>query len=75
MHIVRMKLDQWMTENGVSDLDLAARVGRDRTVISKLRKGQIGPSIEVLGAITRLSDGQVTVEDFLPSRRGTEAAA
>lgn len=61
-----MKLEEWMAANKMSDAELAGRVGRDRSVVSKLRKGQILPSIEVLGVLTRISEGQVTVADFLP---------
>lgn len=75
MHPPVMKLEEWMQNNSVSDADLAGRVGRDRTIISKLRKGQIKPSIKVLLAITRLTDGQVTIEDFMPEQSPDEAAA
>ena len=75
MHLRVMKLEEWMHENKVSDADLAGRVGRDRTIISKLRKGQIKPSLEVLVAVTRITEGQVTVNDFMPEQPPDEAAA
>lgn len=65
-----MRLSDWMKGRHLSDADLARLVGRDRSIITKLRAGKIMPSVEVLAAIERLSDGKVTAQDFLVSSRG-----
>lgn len=65
-----MKLEDWMAQAGITDTQLATKVGRDRSVIAKLRAGKTMPSLQVLAAFERLSEGQVTARDFLPSSAG-----
>lgn len=63
-----MKLDQWMTDNGVSNDEMARKLGRDPSVVSRLRRGQTNPSLEVLATLEVVTAGQVTVTDFAAPR-------
>lgn len=60
-----MKLGSWLAKNDKSDAWLAKQVGRDRSFIAKVRKGDALPSVEVAAAIQRLTEGAVTAVDFI----------
>jgi plasmid maintenance system antidote protein VapI len=66
MHIPRMTLEQFMRETGTSDTALAQAIGRDRTFVSRLRRGLVKPSLDTAVAIERFSDGAVRAGDFIP---------
>jgi len=72
-----MLLRDWMERHGVSDDDLAARIGRHRTDCFRYRRGQHVPRAEVIIAIERETNGEVTAEDLLAAymeRRQLKAA-
>jgi ribosome-binding protein aMBF1 (putative translation factor) len=63
-------LDAYLHEAGISDVDFAKRVGRDRSMINKIRRGSLKPTLEVAAAIERESGGVVTMQAWtdLPAR-------
>lgn len=67
-----MTLQEWMDANGVTDDALAARVGVDRSTISRVRRGKIAPSLTLAGALNTITDGCVPMQSFLP-REGIAA--
>lgn len=52
-------LADFMTKAKLTDAVLARQVGRDRTTITKLRRGQALPSLDLALKISSLSKGAV----------------
>lgn len=65
MHLAGMTLEQFMRETGTSDIALAAAIDRDRTFVSRLRRGLVKPSLETAVAIERFSGGRVLASGFV----------
>jgi ribosome-binding protein aMBF1 (putative translation factor) len=55
-------LDDYMTRADVKDADLAAQIERDRSVVNKLRRGTLRPTLEVAAAIERATNGEVPMQ-------------
>ncbi len=60
-----MKLSVWRATNNYTQKDVAKVVGVDSTMVSKYERGLAKPTIFHLAIIHRLTNKQVTVEDFL----------
>jgi DNA-binding XRE family transcriptional regulator len=63
-HIIAMTLHEWLKSEQRTDAWLAAKVGRHRATITKIRNGRLMPSIEVAAKIQRLSRNAVTAADY-----------
>ncbi len=64
-HIGRMTpLAAYMKLAKLTDAALAERVGRDRSTITKIRRGQTRPSLDLAVKIAALSDGMVSPDGF-----------
>ena len=61
-----MTLDEWMTDQRVTDAWLAERVGTDRSRISRIRRGLAVPSLRVAVEIERVTLGKVMAGALLP---------
>jgi transcriptional regulator with XRE-family HTH domain len=65
-----MKLADFMKLEELTDADLAAKVNRDRSSVTRWRRGDNKPDFDALIAIHNISGGRVTAQDFVK----TEAA-
>lgn len=61
-----MKLDAYIRQTGTTEQAIARLVGRSQGTINKLRNGKINPSLDLLNAVFRATNGAVTPNDFLP---------
>lgn len=59
-----MTLSDFMKLEGISDVDLAAQVKRDRSNVLRWRNGVTKPDFDALVAIEKISKGKVTARDF-----------
>ncbi len=59
-----MKLDAWAKREGLTDSELAKRLGVSQPTANRLRSGQRRPGWDVLRRIREVTDSQVTDEDF-----------
>lgn len=64
-----MKLAKFMELTQLTDAELAEKLGRDRSTVTRLRNGSAKPSFEVMLALEILSEGAIRPSDF-----GSEAA-
>lgn len=71
MHTNAMKLADWMETTGTTDAGLAEKVKRDRSTVTRWRRGQTRPDWEALETIQHITKGAVTAVDFVAK----EAAA
>jgi hypothetical protein len=68
-------LDTYLRERSISDAEFGAIINRDRTIVSKLRRGVLLPTLEVAGAIEVATDGQVPMQAWVGQTRPPESAA
>jgi transcriptional regulator with XRE-family HTH domain len=61
-----MKLAVYLTERGISDADFGAKIGRSRSSVSRLRRGETQPDWVTAAKIMSETNGAVTPNDFLP---------
>lgn len=59
-----MTLSEFMAQEGMTDLQLAEKVNRDRSNVYRWRVGDTKPDFDALVAIERMSGGKVTARDF-----------
>lgn len=64
MHILGMTLTDYMNAHGLSDEDFAAKIGVNRTTVSRLRRTNQRPAFATMNAIVSATGGQVTANDF-----------
>lgn len=69
------ELDTYMKEAGINDADFGSRIGRHRSVVSKLRRGLLQPTLNVAAAIEQHSDGRVTMRSWVSSPETEKAPA
>ncbi len=59
-----MTLAEFMKTEGLTDVDIAERVNRDRSNVLRWRNGTTRPDFDALVAIEKISKGRVTALDF-----------
>jgi plasmid maintenance system antidote protein VapI len=55
-------LDAYMTREEVKDADFALIIERDRSMVNKLRRGIVRPTLDVAAAIERATAGAVPMQ-------------
>ena len=68
-----MRLLAYLTENGLSDADFAARIGVSRQAVHRYKTGRRIPDRPIMVRISGETENQVTADDFF--RVATEEAA
>ena len=58
-----MTLDHYLSAAEIKEADFAEQIGTTQSTVNRLRKGQI-PSRDLMVAIVKATDGQVTANDF-----------
>ena len=62
-----MQLSDYMARENLRDGEFAARIGRSRVTVNRIRRGLIRPSWDTIREIRAATDGEVTADDFEPS--------
>lgn len=60
-------LETYMKKAGIGDADFAARVGRDRSMISKVRRGRTRPTLDLAALIETETGGAVPMQAWAQS--------
>lgn len=58
-------LESFMKREQMSDADLAARIGKDRTLVNRLRRGLVKPTLEVASQIEAITDGEISMQSWV----------
>ena len=58
-------LDTYLERAKITDDDFGALIERDRTMVSKLRRGKLLPTLEVAGRIERVTNGEVPMQSWV----------
>ena len=61
------KLTKWREQRGMSKGDLATALGCNRSQIGRWESGLSQPSFAIIDKIDRLTDGEVTINDWYKS--------
>jgi transcriptional regulator with XRE-family HTH domain len=61
---MHMTLAEFMELEKLTDAGLAEKVGRDRSNVTRWRRGDTKPDFEALVAIEKITGGKVTALDF-----------
>ena len=75
MHIAAMTLKEWKALSGKTHSEIADLIGRNRSTITRVLRGDTLPDWETMLAILDVTNGAVTPNDFSPLRVGAPAAA
>lgn len=59
-----MKLADWMALHGLTDDDLAQRLGVDRSSASRYRRGKQIPASTIMVKIAEVTEGEVRPDSF-----------
>lgn len=62
-----------MTKHGIGDAAFADLIGKDRSLVNRLRRGEVRPTLEVAAEIERQTAGEVVMQAWLPSEAGEAA--
>ncbi len=74
MHIQGMTLDQYLTDNGITEATFAKAIDVDQSTVNRLRKGQV-PNKALMAAIFDETAGAVRADDFFGLGEAPSAAA
>lgn len=58
-----MKLTAYLEEHDLSDADFGALIGKDRTTVSRIRRGVLMPTPELMRVIMDVTAGAVMPND------------
>jgi transcriptional regulator with XRE-family HTH domain len=62
-----MKLSDYLSDHQLTDAEFAGQIGRDRTAVTRWRRGTTRPDWDALARILDVTDGAVTANDFAPA--------
>lgn len=63
--LVIMKLSEYLNLKNMTDSQFSEAIGKDRSVVTKYRLGNVTPPIDVIAAIDKETNGAVSFRDFL----------
>ncbi|WP_342657111.1 helix-turn-helix domain-containing protein [Sphingomonas sp. NY01] len=58
-------LADYMQQERITDAAMASAIGKDRSLVNRLRNGSVRPTIEVAAAIERETGGQVPMQAWV----------
>lgn len=58
-------LDSFMKRKGIGDTELATLIGKDRTLVNRLRRGLVRPTLDVAGQIEAVTEGEITMQSWV----------
>jgi transcriptional regulator with XRE-family HTH domain len=68
-------LDAYLERNGIKDAEFAPRIGRDRSMVSKLRRGIVRPTLDLAATIEAETHGEVPMRSWLADSSPAQADA
>jgi plasmid maintenance system antidote protein VapI len=67
-------LESYMRDARITDAVMAAAIGKDRSLVTRLRNGSVRPTIDVAAAIERETRGAVPMQAWVLEAAQTAAA-
>lgn len=66
-------LNRYLNDRGIKDAEFAILIERDRSMVSKLRRGLVRPTLDLAAAIERASNGEVSLRSWLAAEDGVDS--
>lgn len=63
-----------MEANSKSDSDVATLIGRDRSIVSRLRRNEMRPTAQIMEKVAEATGGEVLPNDWFPDLPAEQAA-
>jgi plasmid maintenance system antidote protein VapI len=57
-------LARYLDDHSISDAEFAPLIEKDRSIVNKLRRGRVRPTLDVAAAIERVTDGAVKMQHW-----------
>jgi hypothetical protein len=57
-------LDDYMKRHSLNDAGFATRIGKDRSLVNRIRRGVIRPTLEVASQIEVETEGEVPMQSW-----------
>lgn len=67
------KLHLYLESQGLSQRDFAAKLGWDRTILSRIMTGALVPTLERAAAIESATNGAVPMQAWMPNAPANDA--
>ena len=67
---IRMKLDAYITQNRLTECEVARRASCSQSTINKVRNGIGNPTFDLLRRISEATGGEFQPADFTPTQSG-----
>lgn len=58
-------LQTYMQRHGIGDAEFALLIGKDRSVVNRLRRGDVRPTLDVAGLIEAKTSGEVPMQAWV----------
>lgn len=55
----------YMQRHGLDDADIASRIGKDRSTVNRIRRGEVRPTLDVAAMIETHTDGEVPMQAWI----------
>lgn len=68
-------LQNYMVRHGIGDAEFALLIGKDRSVVNRLRRGDVRPTLDVAALIETRTNGEVPMQAWMDARPRSEADA
>ncbi len=64
---MKTPLANYMKSEGISDAEFALRIGRDRSLVNKLRRGIVRPTLDLAAVIETQTGGEIPMQAWAPA--------
>lgn len=54
-----------MEQKGISDAEFALLIGKDRSLVNRLRRGDVRPTLDVAAKIEEVTEGQIPMQAWV----------
>jgi DNA-binding transcriptional regulator YdaS (Cro superfamily) len=58
-------LQTFMDREKIGDADFAALIGKDRTLVNRLRRGLVRPTLDVASQIETVTKGEIPMQSWV----------
>jgi len=63
-----------MERHGLGDAEMAMLIGKDRSVVNRIRRGDVRPTLDVAAQIEASTNGEVPMQAWVETPRSSAAA-
>lgn len=67
-------LAHYMERHGLGDAEMAMLIGKDRSVVNRIRRGDVRPTLDVAAQIEASTNGEVPMQAWVETPRPSAAA-